>query len=250
MKSRIIRILKPESDIPDYLACIEEWEGWYVCLPVTSRAMARQNTEPVQVSALRDDLLALETPFSISWREILRMSPEELEKEAFGPVGEEELDAVDREDKPDGEATNEPLTQTPEGEFSLVEPPDKFFEHRAKDLWVHRTFVVELEDHIGSLEEAELLVREIVWKREKRFQKLSRLAELDSRLQVNSGRATISDDVKAFVWRRDQGQCVKCGSNEKLEFDHIIPVSKGGANTARNLQLLCEDCNRSKGDAI
>jgi hypothetical protein len=60
----------------------------------------------------------------------------------------------------------------------------------------------------------------------------------------------IPTSVKREVWRRDQGRCVECGSKEKLEFDHIIPVSKGGSNTARNVQLLCEKCNRSKGNKI
>lgn len=63
-------------------------------------------------------------------------------------------------------------------------------------------------------------------------------------------RERIPDDVKMYVWKRDEGKCVICGSQEKLEFDHIIPFSKGGSNTARNLQLLCEKCNRSKGAKI
>ena len=60
----------------------------------------------------------------------------------------------------------------------------------------------------------------------------------------------ISQDVKDKVWRRDEGKCVECSSNENLEFDHIIPHSKGGANTYRNIQLLCEKCNRSKSAKI
>lgn len=63
-------------------------------------------------------------------------------------------------------------------------------------------------------------------------------------------RQPIPDDVQIFVWNRDGGRCVKCGSQEKLEYDHIIPFSKGGNNTARNLQLLCESCNREKSNAI
>ena len=61
---------------------------------------------------------------------------------------------------------------------------------------------------------------------------------------------TISQEVKDRVWNRDGGKCVECGSNENLEFDHIIPFSKGGANTYRNIQLLCEPCNRSKSAKI
>ncbi len=57
----------------------------------------------------------------------------------------------------------------------------------------------------------------------------------------------ISDDVKVTVWRRDGGRCIKCGSNENMEFDHVIPVALGGSSTERNIQLLCERCNREKG---
>lgn len=63
-------------------------------------------------------------------------------------------------------------------------------------------------------------------------------------------REPIPQDVQDRVWNRDEGKCTKCGSKNKLEFDHIIPFSKGGANTYRNLQLLCEDCNRKKSNKI
>ncbi len=68
----------------------------------------------------------------------------------------------------------------------------------------------------------------------------------------NSSKKTrrISQAVKDKVWNRDSGKCIECGSQEDLEFDHIIPFSKGGANTYRNIQLLCEPCNRAKSAKI
>ncbi len=56
--------------------------------------------------------------------------------------------------------------------------------------------------------------------------------------------------VKNFVWERDDGKCVKCGSKEDLQWDHDIPFSKGGANTIQNIQILCAKCNREKKDKI
>jgi hypothetical protein len=60
----------------------------------------------------------------------------------------------------------------------------------------------------------------------------------------------IPDDVKIKVWHRDGGKCVKCGAAEYLEYDHIIPFSRGGASTENNVQLLCRKCNLSKRDEL
>lgn len=69
-------------------------------------------------------------------------------------------------------------------------------------------------------------------------------------VKISRKRKSITQSVKDKVWNRDGGRCIYCGSNENLEFDHIIPHSKGGANTYRNIQLLCEPCNRSKSAKI
>ncbi|WP_063049106.1 TerD family protein [Nocardia arthritidis] len=61
---------------------------------------------------------------------------------------------------------------------------------------------------------------------------------------------SISQEVKAQVWQRDGGRCVECGDGHYLEFDHIIPLSRGGATSAANLQILCRACNRAKGARI
>jgi len=101
--------------------------------------------------------------------------------------------------------------------------------------------------------EQQLLIKEHYYKQEKKFAKLRKeiklLEKLES-MEVYESREPIPEDVRFAVWRRDEGKCVKCGIKNNLEFDHIIPVSKGGSNTERNIQILCEKCNREKSDKI
>ena len=59
-------------------------------------------------------------------------------------------------------------------------------------------------------------------------------------------RPAISEAVQRAVYERDGGACVKCGSRFNLQYDHIIPFSRGGASAVENLQLLCSSCNRAK----
>lgn len=41
--------------------------------------------------------------------------------------------------------------------------------------------------------------------------------------------------------------CAYCGSTNDLSWDHLIPRSKGGPDTADNHVLACKRCNSSKG---
>lgn len=59
----------------------------------------------------------------------------------------------------------------------------------------------------------------------------------------------ISETTKQIVFTRDGGICQCCGSSTNLEYDHIIPYSCGGSSEASNIQLLCQQCNRSKSNS-
>jgi 5-methylcytosine-specific restriction endonuclease McrA len=78
------------------------------------------------------------------------------------------------------------------------------------------------------------------------------LVRINTRQLVTGGDVTrhIPHDIKVAVWNRDGGACVQCRATDYLEFDHIIPYSKGGANSVNNVQLLCRRCNLVKGDRL
>ncbi len=63
-------------------------------------------------------------------------------------------------------------------------------------------------------------------------------------------RRRIPRDVRQRVWQKYGGRCAECNADTYLEFDHIIPVAKGGGNSDTNVQLLCRNCNLTKSDHI
>lgn len=58
--------------------------------------------------------------------------------------------------------------------------------------------------------------------------------------------------IRWQVFQRDLWKCVACGRTSHdgaiLHVDHIIPQSRGGANTLDNYQTLCDICNIGKGN--
>lgn len=51
------------------------------------------------------------------------------------------------------------------------------------------------------------------------------------------------------LWR-DKNQCQYCGNTfppDKLTLDHVIPKSRGGDNSWKNLVAACKKCNQKKG---
>jgi hypothetical protein len=120
-------------------------------------------------------------------------------------------------------------------------------------LWAYHWKIVRVrqEDKDFDGQHDRLLVKRHVLRDEQNRRRLeAEVLALEAGEPKQNGRPPIPDPVKHFVWQRDQGRCVSCGSRERLEYDHIIPVVEGGSSTERNLQLLCEGCNRSKGANI
>jgi 5-methylcytosine-specific restriction endonuclease McrA len=75
------------------------------------------------------------------------------------------------------------------------------------------------------------------------------------------GESTTNEFVRLYMRIQDGDQCRICKRMyspllarvaplfyfSRIEIDHIIPYSLGGRNDVDNYQLLCRECNRSKG---
>lgn len=63
----------------------------------------------------------------------------------------------------------------------------------------------------------------------------------------------ISREIMLKVVRRDNHVCQVCHKyvpDVEIEFDHIIPYSKGGPTSVENIRLLCRACNRKKSNSM
>jgi len=74
--------------------------------------------------------------------------------------------------------------------------------------------------------------------------------------QVRSARH-VPARVRRIVWERDRGQCTftsddghRCGATHRLQYDHIVPVARGGSSTADNVRLRCHAHNHHEAERV
>ena len=144
-----------------------------------------------------------------------------------------------------------PISLPPDYDSEHSEPlPIDGFENGA---WVYRDRFIRVEVP-KSFDRTELILRikHAVLREDWALKRIANEVQAFENLEAIpcARRERIPESVRLFVWQRDEGKCVNCGSQYKLEFDHIIPVADGGSSTERNIQLLCDSCNRRKGRSV
>jgi 5-methylcytosine-specific restriction endonuclease McrA len=63
--------------------------------------------------------------------------------------------------------------------------------------------------------------------------------------------------VRRVVWERDEGRCAfvgkdgrRCAARDFLEFDHAVPLARGGRTTADRMRLLCRAHNQHEAERL
>ena len=59
-------------------------------------------------------------------------------------------------------------------------------------------------------------------------------------------RGYISVEMRRTIAARDGHACRYCGSEDRLNIEHVYPWSRGGKDTEENLVLACWECNNRK----
>ena len=126
----------------------------------------------------------------------------------------------------------------------------------AQSFWLYRDALYQTDraPKESELEEVILRIKSLHFQDDEALKRLreqvANFEAIDRHLAADPLRQPIPDDVKLLVWTRDGGACVKCRSRVELQFDHIIPLSRGGGDHAENIQLLCRACNLAKGPRL
>ena len=95
---------------------------------------------------------------------------------------------------------------------------------------------------------AAAVVRAFAWNKAHPESKRTSVRNRRARLRNAPGKHT-RQEIET-LYQEQNGACVYCRVSLEFgyEVDHIVAVSKGGANDRSNLQLLCGPCNRKKSN--
>jgi len=130
----------------------------------------------------------------------------------------------------------------------LSGPVDELMERITREvfhiMFLNRVVLREFNEHIAHIITSSFIEEFSLEKR--------RLFSRDGVL----GRHSIPEWAKHAIFHRDKGRCTLCNKDvsgvislqNANNYDHIVPLARGGINDVTNLQLLCKECNAQKKD--
>lgn len=77
-----------------------------------------------------------------------------------------------------------------------------------------------------------------------------RIIDHRRRARKMQAQGTFTTEDERRLYEICNHRCLCCGATEDLTIDHIIPLSRGGANSFENCQVLCRSCNSRKRTKI
>jgi len=110
------------------------------------------------------------------------------------------------------------------------------------EVWVHERCEEEIHAATVKREKARASAMIGVQSREQKNAELRRLRMKDAK-----ERGSHTQEEWVALASLCGEACVRCGSTEKIQKDHIVPIYQGGDDSIENLQPLCRTCNSAKG---
>lgn len=129
-----------------------------------------------------------------------------------------------------------------------LERPVLVLAYDDRQYWIFKN-VIYYDDEKLEAEDVRALVVEKARRRAQRLERAHHALKTENQPR-EMRRGPIPRELRRAVWERDGGACVDCGSTFDLQWDHVIPFSKGGATNEANICVRCSACNLAKSDEI